>query len=96
MSETQYAVYIMASQSGTLYTGFTTNLVKRVWEHKNNLVAGFTKKYSCHKLVYYELGESFDGSLAIEKQIKGWSRQKKEDLINSVNPTWQDLYNQIV
>ena len=86
----------MASESGTLYTGFTKNLVKRVWEHKNNLVPGFTKKYQCHKLVYYEVGDSFDGALAFEKQIKGWSRKKKEDLIKTINPTWKDLYNSIL
>lgn len=96
MQSSIYAVYIMASQTGTLYTGFTSNLVKRVWEHKNNLVAGFTKKYSCHKLVYFEVCDSFDGALAREKQIKGWNRQKKEDLIRTTNPGWKDLYNKIV
>ena len=95
MNET-YFVYIMASDSGTLYTGFTTDLIKRVWEHKNNLVHGFTRKYQCHKLVFYEQCDSFDGALAREKQIKGWSRQKKQDLIKSINPGWVDLYNSIV
>ncbi len=91
-----YAVYIMASLSGTLYTGFTTGLVKRVWEHKNDVVQGFTKKYQCHKLVYYELCDSYDGALAREKEIKGWSRMKKENLIRTINPSWKDLYSGII
>ncbi len=86
----------MASESGTLYTGFTTDLVKRVWDHKNNIVKGFTQKYSCHKLVYYESSDSFDGALGREKEIKGWSRKKKENLINKINPTWEDLYKYII
>ena len=96
MQEKIYAVYIMASDSGTLYTGLTSDLVKRVWEHKNNVVEGFTKKYGCHKLVYYEVGENFDAVLAREKQIKGWIRKKKEGLIREMNPSWKDLYNSIV
>lgn len=96
MEEAIYAVYIMASDSGTLYTGFTSNLIKRVWEHKNGVVKGFTLKYGCHKLVYYEYGESYDGVLAREKQIKGWSRKKKEDLICSMNPGWKDLYQNLL
>jgi len=96
MEDIVFAVYIMASKSGTLYTGFTSNLIKRVWEHKNNVVHGFTSKYECHKLVYYEFGDSFDGTLAREKQIKGWSRSKKEILIRNFNPGWEDLYNQII
>ena len=85
----------MASQSGTLYTGFTTGLVKRVWEHKNDIVQGFTKKYKCHKLVYYEVSDSYDAALAREKEIKGWSRWKKEELIRTMNPGWEDLYPSI-
>lgn len=90
-----YYVYIMASKTGTLYIGFTTDLVKRVWEHKNDLVDGFTKKYQCHKLVYYESGEDFDAVLAREKQIKKWRRSKKEALIKTTNPRWGDLYQKI-
>jgi putative endonuclease len=86
-----YYVYIMASETGTLYIGFTTDLVKRVWEHKNDF-AGFTKKYQCHKLVYFEQGEDFDSVLAREKQFKRWRRDKKEKLIKSMNPSWKDLY----
>ena len=86
----------MESASGTLYVGFTSGLAKRVWEHKNNVVRGFTNKYQCHKLVYYEATDSFEAALAREKQIKGWGRKKKELLIAKMNPTWQDLYNSIV
>jgi putative endonuclease len=89
-------VYIMASKSGTLYVGFTVDLVRRVWEHKQDLVEGFTKKYQCHKLVYYETGGDYDSTLAREKQIKKWRREKKEALIRLLNPGWQDLYKQII
>jgi putative endonuclease len=88
-------VYILASESGTLYIGFTTDLVKRVWEHKSDLVEGFTKKYKCHKLVYYEQGEDFDSALAREKEIKKWRREKKEKLIKTMNRGWRDLYDDI-
>ena len=88
-----FSTYIMASATGTLYVGFTHDLVQRVWEHKNDVVPGFTKRYSCHKLVYFEQGEDFDSVLAREKQIKSWSRYKKEFLIKELNPGWQDLYN---
>ncbi|MBX4205115.1 MAG: GIY-YIG nuclease family protein [Candidatus Doudnabacteria bacterium] len=90
-----YYVYIMASDSGTLYTGFSTDLVKRAWEHKNDFTDGFTKKYSCHKLVYYECGQDFDSMLRREKQIKKFRRSKKEALIKSINPGWRDLYPKI-
>ncbi len=96
MEEAIYAVYIMASNSGTLYTGFTSNLVKRVWEHKNGVVKGFTLKYGCHKLVYYGVSDCFDAALAREKQVKGWSRKKKEDLIRTINPGWKDLYQNLL
>lgn len=90
-----YYVYIMASKSGTLYVGFTGDLIKRVWEHKNDFIEGFTKKYQCHKLVYYEQGEDYDSTLQREKQIKKYRREKKEKLIKSMNPGWHDLYNKI-
>jgi putative endonuclease len=90
-----YYVYIMASKTGTLYVGFTVELAKRVWEHKNDLVEGFTKKYQCHNLVYYEQGDDYDSTLAREKQIKKWRRSKKEALIKSINPSWTDLYPSI-
>ena len=91
------AVYILASQrNGTLYTGVTSNLVKRVWEHKNDLVEGFTKKYRVHTLVYFELCESMETAIMREKQIKAGSRLKKLKLIEAKNPGWQDLYDSIV
>lgn len=90
-----YYVYIMASNRGTLYIGFASDLVKRVCQHKQDLVEGFTKKYQCHKLVYYESGEDYDSVLAREKQIKKWNRTKKEDLIKTINPGWVDLYPKI-
>ncbi len=84
--------YIMASKkNGTLYVGVTSNLIKRVYEHKNNLVDGFTKKYSVHSLVYFEDCENIVNAIAREKQIKGWTRIKKINLIESVNPEWRDL-----
>ncbi|MDR3643174.1 MAG: GIY-YIG nuclease family protein [Candidatus Doudnabacteria bacterium] len=91
MKEYQYFVYIMASNSGTLYTGITSDLYKRVYQHKNNLIEGFTKKYQCHKLVYFEETTEAESAIAREKQIKGWSRWKKEDLIRSKNFYWEDL-----
>jgi putative endonuclease len=95
--EKQPAVYILASQrNGTLYTGVTSNLVKRVWEHKNDLVEGFTHKYKVHMLVYYELHESMEAAITREKQIKAGSRQKKLRLIEAMNPSWQDLYTSLV
>jgi putative endonuclease len=86
-----YYLYIMASESGTLYIGMTNNLGRRVWEHKNNEIDGFTKKYNCNKLVYYEYGQDVNGTIAREKQLKKWNRKKKEVLIKSINPRWSDL-----
>ncbi|MEA3278937.1 MAG: GIY-YIG nuclease family protein [Pseudomonadota bacterium] len=88
------AVYILASRrNGTLYIGVTSNLVKRVWEHKNDLVDGFTKKYGVHRLVYYELFETMAEAIAREKQLKGWQRAWKLELIESGNPDWRDLWD---
>lgn len=81
----------MASESGTLYVGITNDLTRRVWEHKNGIIEGFTKKYDCKKLVYHECGEDVNGAIAREKQIKKWNRKKKEALIKSMNPGWIDL-----
>ena len=91
----EYYIYIPASQSGTLYTGVTSNLAKRIYEHKNDLVDGFTKKYKCHKLVYFEQLDNIELAILREKQIKKWRREKKENLIRTINPTWKDLYEQI-
>ncbi|MFH1183297.1 MAG: GIY-YIG nuclease family protein [Candidatus Moraniibacteriota bacterium] len=87
----QYCVYIMASISKVLYTGITSNLRKRVWEHKNKLVEGFTKKYNTDKLVYFEQTENVMSAIAREKQLKSWHRQWKINLINKFNPKWKDL-----
>ena len=86
-----YYVYIMTNHSGTLYTGVTNNLERRVYEHKNKLVPGFTSKYNITKLVYFEEGNDVNAALAREKQIKGWLRAKKIALIESINPEWKDL-----
>ncbi len=86
-----YYVYIMTNKSGTLYTGVTNNLERRVYEHKHKLVPGFTSKYNITKLVYFEEGNDVNAALAREKQIKGWLRAKKIALIESVNPEWKDL-----
>ena len=81
----------MTNKSKTLYTGVTNNLIRRVYEHKNKLVPEFTQKYNITLLVYYEETPDVYAAIAREKQIKGWLRQKKIDLIESVNPNWQDL-----
>ena len=86
-----YYVYIMASATGTLYIGITNNLQRRVYEHKNNLVEGFTKKYFCHKLVYYEMSQDPYSAISREKQLKNWRREKKEKLIKISNSSWKDL-----
>jgi putative endonuclease len=91
MNFRDYYVYIMASDSGTLYTGVTNDLVRRISEHKQDLIDGFTKKYQCHKLAYYENYTNIKGAIAREKQLKNWNRNKKQELINKVNPHWQDL-----
>lgn len=87
----QYYVYIMTNKSKTLYTGVTNNLNRRVYEHKNKLLPGFTAKYNITKLVYYGIFNDINQAIAREKQIKGWIRKKKIDLIESVNPEWNDL-----
>ena len=87
----------MASQrGGTLYTGVTANLPRRAFEHREGLVKGFTAKYGCKILVWYELHESMIEAIAREKQIKGGSRAKKLALIEGLNPEWKDLYDQLV
>jgi putative endonuclease len=87
----QYAVYIMASKSRTLYTGVTSNLEQRVYQHKNKMVDGFTSKYNIDRLVYFELTTDAMPAMEREKQIKGWSRGKRVALIETTNPTWSDL-----
>ena len=93
----QPAVYILASKrNGTLYIGVTSDLVKRVWEHKNNMVEGFTKRYGVHQLVWYEMHEGMESAIEREKQLKESKRKWKLELIESTNPSWQDLYHTIV
>ncbi len=85
-------VYVMASEAfGTLYIGVTRDLMKRVWEHQNHVVEGFTKKYDCTKLVYYEAHESMEAAILREKQMKKWNRNWKLRQIMDMNPEWRDL-----
>ncbi len=92
----EYYVYIMTNTHHTvIYTGVTNNLQRRILEHKNGIGSTFTKKYNLHKLVYYEIGNDIHSAIAREKQIKGGSRQKKIELINSMNPEWKDLYKEL-
>lgn len=90
MTKTYY-VYIISSNSGVLYIGMTNNLERRVYEHKKELIEGFTKKYKCKKLIYFEESNDIQSILNREKQLKKWSRQKKIDLINTINPEMRDL-----
>ncbi len=86
-----YFVYLMMGNSNTLYTGVTNNLERRVYEHKHDLIRGFTRRYRLHHLVYFEETSDVNEAIAREKQIKGWTRKKKIDLINLMNPDWRDL-----
>ena len=91
-----YYVYILTNKRNTvLYTGVTNDLKRRVYEHREKLVSGFTKKYNVYKLVFYEITNSIEVAIQREKQIKGGSRQKKIDLINGMNPGWRDLYEEL-
>jgi len=95
--EKQAVVYILASgYNGTLYIGVTSNLIQRIWQHKDDLVEGFTKKYGVHLLVYYELHEQMLTAIQREKQLKKWNRQWKINLIEKINPTWKDLWQELV
>ena len=87
----QYYVYIMTNRSRTLYTGVTSDLARRAYEHKQKLVPGFTAKYRIAQLVYFEVTQDIHAAIAREKQIKGWLRAKKVALIESANPEWKDL-----
>ena len=90
----QPCVYIMVNKkNGTLYIGVTSDLIKRVHEHKSNLLSGFTQKYNCKNLVYYEPFETMEFAILREKQLKSGSRRKKISLIESLNPRWYDLYD---
>jgi putative endonuclease len=90
-------VYILASaRNGTLYTGVTSDLIKRVWEHKNDLVEGFTKRYSVHTLVWFEAHTEMEPAIAREKTIKSWKRSWKLELIETTSPGWRDLYTDLL
>jgi putative endonuclease len=95
--EKQPAIYIMASKrNGTLYTGVTSDLIKRVYQHKSGSTLGFSRRYDCKLLVYYEMHEDMQSAIVREKQIKAGSRKKKIALIESTNPQWLDLYTEIL
>jgi len=91
--ESQYFVYLLASRKyGTLYIGVTSDLLRRVWEHREGVVDGFTKKYKVHKLVYYEVYQEIEGAIEREKRLKNWNREWKINLIEEHNPEWVDLF----
>ena len=93
----QPAVYILASRmNGTLYIGVTSDLVRRVWEHKNDLVEGFTQRYGVHRLVWYELHVTMEAAILQEKRLKEWRRAWKLRLIQRINPEWEDLYDRLI
>jgi len=92
----QPAVYMLAGRrNGTLYTGVTSDLVRRIWEHRNDLVEGFTKRHGVHSLVYFELHDDMPEAICREKQIKKWNRAWKIELIERTNPQWQDLWRSL-
>lgn len=91
MSPHQYFVYILTNNSGTLYIGVTNNLQRRMYEHRQGIILGFTKKYRLTKLIFFEETNDVMSAITREKQLKGWTRRKKITLINSVNPQWKDL-----
>jgi putative endonuclease len=92
-----YYVYILASKrNGTLYIGVTNDLIRRVYEHKNNLINGFTQKYNVHQLVYYEQTSNIKSAIQREKRLKKWNRKWKLELIEKENPNWNDLYERLV
>ncbi len=93
----QYFVYLMASgKNGTLYVGVTNDLIRRVYEHRNGLVAGFTSRYAIHQLVWFESTPSIDSAIHKEKQIKNWKREWKVAMIEASNPLWNDLYESLL
>lgn len=92
-----YFVYIITNQrNGTLYTGVTSNIIKRVWQHKSGETHGFTSKYKIHQLVYYEIHEDIVEAIKREKKIKAWKRDWKIRLIEEMNPNWDDLYSGLI
>jgi putative endonuclease len=94
--EKEYYIYILANnRNGTLYIGVTSDLIKRVWEHKNKVVEGFTQKYHVNKLVYYEQYREAENAIRREKRLKKYNRKWKVELIEKINPNWKDLYDDI-
>jgi putative endonuclease len=91
VQDRHYFVYIMTNRARTLYTGVTNDLRRRVYEHREKIIPGFTKRYDIDRLVYFEATTDVRSAIAREKQIKGWRREKKLDLIESMNPGWEDL-----
>jgi len=92
----QYYIYIITNKNNTvLYTGVTNDLIKRVYQHKNKIVKGFSKRYNLEKLIYYEIFDDPYNAISREKQLKGGSRQDKIDLIDGLNPDWEDLYERL-
>ena len=95
--ERQACVYILASRrNGTLYTGVTSDLIKRIWQHKNDLAEGFTRKHRVHTLVWFEQHQAMESAIRREKAIKEWNRAWKLRLIEEINPEWRDLYFEII
>jgi putative endonuclease len=95
--EKNFYVYILASRrNGTLYIGVTSNLIKRIWEHKNKLAEGFTEQYDVNKLVYYEHFLDIENAINREKRLKKYNRKWKTDLIEKANPDWKDLYRDLI
>ena len=93
----QPCIYILTNKpNGILYTGVTSHLKQRIWQHKNKLVDGFTRKYNCHRLVYFELHGDMEAAVSREKQIKNWKRAWKISLIEQINPQWKDLWEDII
>jgi putative endonuclease len=95
MEEQAYIYFMSNRYNKVLYVGITSNLIKRVWEHKNKVVDGFTKRYNLNKLVYYEIYDDIETAINREKQIKSWSRKKKAKLNNAFNPSWDDLFEKL-
>ena len=96
MKSTFYVYMLANKKDGTLYAGVTSDLIKRVYEHKTNVIKGFTSKYNVHKLVYFEVHSEIYAAITREKQIKKWKRQWKVDLIEENNPKWDDLYKTLI
>jgi putative endonuclease len=93
----KYYVYIMTNKhNNVLYIGVTNDLIRRVYEHKNGLVAGFSKKYNCYKLVWFQETDDIYSAISVEKRMKKWKREYKENVISEMNPEWKDLYDDLL